>query len=118
MGSILRAIELPETGGDTLFASVQAAYDGLTDETKEMIETLKGTHSSRHIFGYEAGRGSGSWRPVRKRRPSQSRCGAPSGNSPIPETGRKGIYVNAAFTTGIEGKTKEESDGILDKLYF
>ena len=55
MGSILRAIELPQTGGDTLFASVQAAYEDLSEEDKDLIENLNGLHSSRHIFGYDAG---------------------------------------------------------------
>ena len=116
MGSILRAIELPETGGDTLFASIQAAYENLSDEDKELIEPLKATHSSRHIFGYEA--------------QEASEVGERFGNADLatqdaihpialahPETGRKGIYVNAGFTTGMDGMEKEESDPILDKLY-
>ena len=116
MGSILRAIELPESGGDTLFASVQAAYDGLADEDKELIEPLRGTHSSRQIFGYGAEEaGEVGDRFVNADQATQDAV------HPValahPETGRKGIYVNAAFTTGIEGMEKTESDPILQTLY-
>lgn len=116
MGSILRAIELPESGGDTLFASIQAAYDGLSDEDKELIEPLKATHSSRHIFGY----GADEAEEVGERFQNADQA-TQDAVHPIalahPETGRKGIYVNAAFTTGIDGMEKEASDPILDKLY-
>lgn len=116
MGSILRAIELPETGGDTMFASVQAAYEGLSDEDKEMIAPLKGTHSANHIFGYEAEEAKG----VGDRFGNAENANL-SAVHPValahPETGRKGIYVNAAFTTGIEGMEKDEADSVLDKLY-
>ena len=116
MGSILRAIELPQTGGDTMFASVQAAYDGLSDDDKERIETLKAAHSSRHIFGY----GAGEAEEVGERFENADQA-TQDAIHPValahPETGRKGIYVNAAFTTGIEGLEKDASDAVLDKLY-
>lgn len=116
MGSILRAIELPASGGDTLFASIQAAYDDLTDEEKEAIEPLKALHSSRHIFGGDA--------KVAEEvgdRFANAEQATQDAVHPVslahPETGRKGIYVNAAFTVGIEGMEKEESDELLGKLY-
>jgi len=116
MGSILRAIELPESGGDTLFASVQAAYDGLSDELKEQIEALKGTHSSSQIFGY----GASEAEEVGDRFGNAEQANQDAVH-PValahPETGRKGIYVNAAFTTGIQGMEKEEADQVLTQLY-
>ena len=51
MGSILVARELPETGGDTLFASMYAAYEALSDEDKALITPLLARHSTHHIFG-------------------------------------------------------------------
>jgi len=116
MGSILRAIELPGTGGDTLFASTQAAYEGLSDEVKALIEPLKATHSSRQIFGY----GAEEAEEIGDRfvNPEQATQDA---LHPIalahPVTGRKGIYVNAAFTTGIEGMDTAEAEPILKLLY-
>ena len=51
MGSILYAREVPSVGGDTLFASMYAAYDALSDGLKAMLSTMNAVHSSRHAFG-------------------------------------------------------------------
>lgn len=51
MGSILYAVETPPAGGDTLFCSMGAAYDALSDGMKAMLCGLKAHHSSRHAFG-------------------------------------------------------------------
>ena len=51
MGSILLARELPESGGDTLFASMYAAFDALSDGFKRTLESLRAVHSNRHVFG-------------------------------------------------------------------
>ncbi len=116
MGSILRAIELPESGGDTLFASVQAAYDDLCDQDKDQIETLSAMHSSRHIFGGEAQEAQEvGERFVNAEQATQDAVHPVALAHPV--TGRKGIYVNAAFTTGIEGVEKTEGEEILHKLY-
>ena len=116
MGSILRAIELPESGGDTMFAGIQAAYDDLSEDEKEQIEPLRATHSSRHIFGYEAKEAE----EVGNRFANADQA-TQDAVHPIalahPETGRKGIYVNAAFTTGIEGMDNDASEAILHKLF-
>lgn len=116
MGSILRAIDLPKKGGDTMFASMQAAYDGLSEEVKEEIELLRALHSSRHIFGYSASEAE----EVGERFQNADQANQDAIH-PValkhPETGRKGIYVNAAFTTGIEGLEKAASDEILHRLY-
>ena len=116
MGSILRAIDLPETGGDTLFASMAAAYDALDDETKAQIAGLKATHSSRHIFGYEAAEAS----EVGDRFSNAENATQDAVHPivlPHPVTGRKAIYVNAAFTTGIVGMSEEDGKALLQKLY-
>jgi len=54
LGSILVARELPESGGDTIFASMFAAYDALDDAMKAKVEGLTAVHSSRHAFGVKA----------------------------------------------------------------
>jgi len=51
MGSMLYAREVPMTGGDTLFASMYAAYEALSDGLKATLDGLKAFHSSRHVFG-------------------------------------------------------------------
>ena len=116
MGSILRAIDLPETGGDTLFASMAAAYDMLDKATKIQIADLEATHSSRHIFGYEAAEAG----EVGDRF-SNAELATQDAVHPVvlphPVTGRKAIYVNAAFTTGIVGMNEEDGKDLLHKLY-
>ena len=116
MGSILRAIDLPESGGDTLFASMQAAYDALSQEDKDLIEPLQARHSSRQIFG----EGAAEAEAVGERFGNSAKA-TQDAVHPIalahPETGRKCIYVNAAFTTGIVGMEDEESRALLMRLY-
>jgi taurine dioxygenase len=51
---MLYAREVPKTGGDTLFASMFAAYNALSDGLKATLEGLKAVHSSRHVFGAAA----------------------------------------------------------------
>jgi len=116
MGSILRAIDLPQTGGDTLFASMAAAFDALDDETKDQIKDLKATHSSRHIFGYGAAEAG----EVGERFSNADKATQDAIHPVVlahPETGRKAIYVNAAFTTGINGMSEDDSTALLQKLY-
>src|SRR3954454_14282676 len=54
LGSMLYAREVPQTGGDTLFATMSAAYDALSDGLKATLDGLRARHSSRHVFGPEA----------------------------------------------------------------
>ena len=78
MGSLLYARETPPTGGDTLFASMYAAYDALSDGLKQTLAGLRAVHSSRHVFGAEAG---GDGRPVpQSRGPGDAGRGAPGGD--------------------------------------
>src|SRR5690606_3185674 len=51
MGSILVARELPETGGNTLFASMYAAYDALSDGFQQTLSTLREWQSTQHSIG-------------------------------------------------------------------
>jgi taurine dioxygenase len=111
LGSILRARIVPPVGGDTLFADMFAAYDGLTDEVKEQIEGAHAIHSFEHNFG----------RGMNDEQRETFLEKFPPARHPVvrthPESGRKGIYVNAAFTTHIEGMEAEESRRLLRHLY-
>ena len=100
MGSILKAVDLPETGGDTLFAGMAAAYDALDDETKSEIEGLKATHSSRHIFGSGATEADAVGSRFNNADQAVQDAVHPI-VLPHPETGRKALYVNAAFTLSL-----------------
>ena len=116
MGSILKAVDLPETGGDTLFAGMAAAYDALDDETKSEIEGLKATHSSRHIFGSGATEADAVGSRFNNADQAVQDAVHPI-VLPHPETGRKALYVNAAFTTGVVGMEKKAARELLGKVY-
>jgi taurine dioxygenase len=117
MGSILYAREVPETGGDTVFASMYAAYEALSDGLKQTLEGLRALHSSRHIFGVEAYAGRGDL----KGRYLNPEAATQDAVHPVvvrhPGSGRKALYVNAAFTVRIVGWTDEESRPLLQYLY-
>jgi len=117
LGSVLLAREVPAFGGDTMFASMVAAYDALSDGMKRTLSSLRATHSSRHVFGAK-GAAQGTELKARLHNPDLATQDA---IHPMvirhPDTGRSAIYVNRNFTTGIEGWTKEESEALLGFLY-
>ena len=115
LGSVLRCIESPELGGDTLFADMYAAYDGLPQRIKERVEGRVARHDFPH---FRTG--------LRKRGATEAEIEAlqeqyPNPEHPVirthPETGRKGIYVNSAFTQQIVGMDPDESAELLQLLY-
>ncbi len=118
LGSILYAREVPETGGDTLFASMARAYQALSEGLKETLRSLKAVHSSRHVFGAAARDAS---RDEDRDRIGNPELATQDAVHPVvlrhPRTGRKGLYVNPDFTVGIEGWSVEESQPFLDMLY-
>ena len=118
LGSMLYAREVPPSGGDTLFASMYAAYDALSNGLKQTLEGLRALHSSRHVFG------------VNSRRPKDSDLAGRIGNPELatqdavhpvvirhPGSGRKALYVNPGFTLRFEDWTDEESRPLLEYLY-
>lgn len=113
LGSMLVARDVPDHGGDTMFASMHAAYDALSDGMKHMLGGLRAVHSSRHIFGPEA-RYHDTDMKTRLRNPQDATQDAVH---PVvirhPDTGRKALYVNGNFTTGIEGWNADESAALL-----
>ena len=106
MGSILYMPTIPPVGGDTMFASMYAAYDALSPRMKIYLEGLTAVHDGDHVY-----------RPlfpdVDKRYP----CNTHPVIRTHPVTGRKGIFVNGSYVTHIVEVGKEESDAILRYLY-
>lgn len=115
LGSVLRAIEVPEVGGDTLFSDMYAAYEGLSDEVKEKIDGAVAIHDFAHFRKLMRSRGKSETEIEEMNRKY------PMAEHPVvrthPETGRKGIYVNTAFTQYIAGMDRAESDTLLAHLY-
>ncbi|HUD52456.1 TauD/TfdA dioxygenase family protein [Parvibaculum sp.] len=115
LGSVLRALEVPDVGGDTLFADMYAAYEGLSDDMKAKVEGRTAIHDFTHFRARMRQRG----KPEAEIEAFQKQY--PEAEHPVvrthPETGRKGIYVNAAFTQYIVGMERGESDALLRHLY-
>lgn len=110
MGAILHAIQVPPTGGDTLFSDVGAAYDGLTDEWKERIDGLHAIHDYMLAFAHQ----------VPEEKKDEMRETYPLVRHPVvrthPVTGRKLLFVNGYFTSHIEGLEEDESQEIIRHL--
>ena len=117
MGAILIALDVPDYGGDTLFASQYLAYEALSDGMKGMLGGMKALHSDRAVAGPGA-------RERDQHRSTKSRTGSEwvetlSAHPVVrthPETGRKCLFVNHSYTVGFEGWTEEESKPLLDWL--
>ncbi|MEZ5244206.1 MAG: TauD/TfdA family dioxygenase [Acidimicrobiales bacterium] len=110
MGAILHAIQVPPTGGDTLFSDMGAAYDGLTDEWKQRIEGMHAIHDYMLAFSAQV--------PDDKK--DEMRARYPLVRHPVvrthPVTGRKLIFVNGYFTSHIEGLDDAESREVITHL--
>jgi taurine dioxygenase len=119
MGSILCAREVPSVGGDTLFASMYAAYDALSDGLKQMLLTMKAEHSSHHVFG-EVAYVESDLDDLGSRLGNTDAATQDSLHPVIikhPLSGRSALYVNGDFTVKFAGWSKDESQPLLDYLY-
>ena len=110
LGSILRAIELPDVGGDTLFSNMVMAYEGLDDDLKARLCEMTAVHDIARVFAKRLGKDTASLHEK-----------FPLMEHPVvrthPETGQRLIYVNTAFTDHIKGMDRAESDELLSFLY-
>lgn len=116
LGSILYAHEVPASGGDTLFASMGAAFDALSPDFQQMLEGLTALHSSRHVFGTE-----GLAVKANGERIGNAEKATQDVEHPVvirhPDSGRKCLYVNPGFTRHIVGWSETESEALLSFLY-
>ncbi|MEP1143411.1 MAG: TauD/TfdA family dioxygenase [Henriciella sp.] len=127
LGSVLVARELPESGGDTMFASMYKAYEALPADLKAKIDGRSALHSGKQIFG----EGADSYY-------NKSDAGTHDdgtnriGNASVAEllkdpehpmvvthplSGKKALYVNPAFTVNVVGMNESESEELLAALY-
>lgn len=109
MCSILVARDVPEFGGDTMFASSAAAYDALSDGLRECLERMDAWHSDGSFIEDKD-----------DDRIDESAITRPNSHPVVirhPQTGRKSVYVNGGFTTHFVGWTEEESAPLLRYLY-
>ena len=116
LGSMLHAQELPEEGGDTLFANMHLAWDTLPPELKRIVEGRKAEHS--YLAQYAELQRRNPWRP--NLTPAQLAEVAPVLHPVVrthPETGRRALFVSEHFTTRIDGLPEDESRDVLDRLF-
>jgi taurine dioxygenase len=106
LGSILYLPVVPEHGGDTLFASMVAAYDALSDRMKAYLDGLTAGHDADHVY-----------RPLFPDADRKYPCSTHPVIRTHPVSGRKLIFVNPSYTTHIVGVSKQESAAILGYLY-
>ncbi len=110
LGSILRARKVPAVGGDTLFANMALAYERLPEATREKIQDLVAVHDIARVFAKRLNKS-----------PEELHDRYPLMEHPVvrthPETGKRVIYVNGAFTSHIKDMDPAESAALLDTLY-
>ena len=108
--TILRAVEVPEVGGDTLFADMHAVHDGLPPDLRAEVDGLDAVHTFLRAFG----------RKVPEGREAEVRAMYPDVEHPVVcthhRTGRPYLYVNRVFFERFVDRTREDSLGLLDRL--
>lgn len=113
MGSLLRAVILPEVGGDTLWANMYLAYESLPKSIQRLADELTAEHDLTMSVTKAINKGhkldlaemQRQWPPIQH---------------PVvrvhPETGRKALYVNRSSTTRLVGLTDRENEALLPLL--
>jgi taurine dioxygenase len=113
LGSILRCVAAPEFGGDTMWASMYAAYEALSDTMRRLLSSLTAIHDTSRTFS----RDNYNTEHIGGKRAEQ----VVSAEHPVvrthPETGRKALFVNSTFTQSIKGMKPAESMALLGFLY-
>ena len=108
--SILQLHETPSSGGDTLFASLCAAYEALSDPMKTMLDGLTALHSGeepfRHLFKFQNHQAGQGW---------------PENDHPIVRehvsSGRPALFIDREFTKKINELPKDEGKALLEFLF-
>jgi len=114
-GSILRAVVVPDAGGDTLFSNQQAAFEGLSPSLQDYLSTLTAVHEGQQQFGRILEQvGQGTWE-------GQKFSSIEPVEHPVvithPHTGKRVLFVNPGFTSHVVGLSRAESDALLGFLY-
>jgi taurine dioxygenase len=108
MASMLYSLEVPNRGGNTLFANAYLAYETLPEPMQKQLEGRKALNA----YDYDN---------AAMRRGTQLLDGIPSCWHPIvrthPATGRKALYVNRLMTVAVEGMAETEGNALLNALF-
>jgi taurine dioxygenase len=116
LGSILRAVELPTVGGDTLFASTYAAWEALSAPMREFLAGLRAVHDVTRMFLKVVRDGNAGTSDVAEMQRKHPPVEHPVART-HPVTGRKALYVNSNFISHFVGLSQAESDVLLRMLF-
>jgi taurine dioxygenase len=115
MATLLYALETPPAGGDTLFANMYLAYEGLSEGMQRLLDGLKAVNVAGKPVTLK------TRQEMHGKRGTTTDVETVSAVHPVvrthPETGRKVLYVNVAHTLRFEGMTEAESAPLLDYLF-
>jgi len=116
LGSILRAVVLPPTGGDTQWADLELAYDSLSEPVRRLADQLVAVHDGNREWGYYLAQ-----REERTKWEGEEFKALVPIEHPVvrvhPETGRRSLFVNPGFVSHIAGVSDAESRHLLDLFY-
>jgi len=115
LGTMLLARVIPETGGDTQWASMTAAFEGLSDAMQSLLSSLTAVHD--FSYGFKESLAA----PGGRERLADALAANPPVRHPVvirhPVSGARSLYVNRLFTTHIQGMKPRESRALLDFLF-
>ena len=113
--TMLHALDVPKFGGDTVFTSMAAVFEGLSDKMQHFLSGLEAYHDFivfKDVFGKTA---------EEREKLRDYEINYPPSLHPVvvkhPTTGKKLIFVNPQFTVNIKGMDERESQQLLNQLY-
>ena len=117
-GTCLLAVDIPPTGGDTLFANQIAAFNALTPERQEFLRALTAIHSAQLAYAPDGSYGEKDTGRSMDIRPDES-ARATQTHSLVqrhPETGEEALYSTLGYIIGIEGMDQADAIALLSEL--
>ncbi|MBO6950152.1 MAG: TauD/TfdA family dioxygenase [Rhodospirillales bacterium] len=116
MGTILYGVEVPVAGGDTMFSSLAAAYEGLSEGLKELIADLKAVYTNANTYSKESPRFQlGVSKGMQVQTANTNEVEHPVVRT-HPETGLKSLYLSPLHFNRFVGMTPEQSKPLFDTL--
>lgn len=120
MATVLYGVTIPPFGGDTMFASMEHAYEALSPSFKQLLAPLQGVHSASRAYDPRV-TGEAKYRGEAPLKYKYSDAVTNEVEHPVvrthPVSGRKSIFINPMFTLRITGMSQRESDAILQFLF-
>lgn len=117
--AILYGVEVPASGGDTLFVDMHAAYEALSDDMRAYLDGKQASNDFMKLHGSPSK--ARSWRAENAARMDAMRRQNPPVVHPMvrthPVTGRRSLWISESFTTHVVGVPPAESNGVLEMLF-